>query len=50
MCVQFKKENLKRLFRFLIAYFAMDKSKIPKNCLSEVWYITFTMLISTIKK
>lgn len=39
-----------KLFRSLIAYFAMDKSKIPKNCLSEVWYITFTMLISTIKK
>ena len=33
-----------------ITNLAMDKSKIPKNCFSEVWYITFTILISTIKK
>ena len=31
-------------------YLAMERSKIPKNCRSDVWYMTFTMLISTIKK
>jgi hypothetical protein len=29
---------------------AMDKSKISRNCLSDVWYITFTIDISTITK
>lgn len=25
-------------------------SKSPRNCLREVWYITFTILISVIRK
>ena len=29
---------------------AMELSKIDKNCCREVWYITLTMLISTIRK
>ena len=31
-------------------YLAMDRSKTPRNCLSEVWYMMFTMLISVIRK
>ena len=32
------------------SYFAMDMSKMPRNWLSEVWYMQFTMLISQIRK
>ena len=32
------------------AHFAMDRSKICRNCLREVWYMTFTRLISVIRK
>lgn len=31
-------------------YLAIALSNSPRNCLREVWYIQFTMLISTIKK
>ena len=31
-------------------YLARDRSNRPRNCLSEVWYITFTMLISVMRK
>ena len=31
-------------------YFVMALSKMVRNCLSEFWYITFTLLISTIRK
>ena len=31
-------------------YLAMDRSKRCKNCRSDVWYMQFTMLISTIRK
>ena len=31
-------------------YLAIALSNNPRNCLREVWYIQFTMLISTIKK
>ena len=30
--------------------FAMERSKSPRNWRSDVWYMTFTMPISTIKK
>ena len=29
---------------------AMEREKIPRNCLRDVWYMTFTMDISTIRK
>ena len=29
---------------------AMERSKSSRNCFREVWYITFTMLISTMTK
>lgn len=31
-------------------YLAIDKSNNPRNCFSEVWYITFTEDISVIRK
>ena len=31
-------------------YLAIERSNMPRNCRREVWYMTFTMLISTIKK
>lgn len=34
----------------LIPYLAIALSNSPKNCLRDVWYMQFTMLISTIKK
>ena len=30
--------------------FFIDTSNIHRNCFNDVWYIAFTMLISTIKK
>ena len=30
--------------------FAMETSKILRNCFNDVWYMVFTILISTIKK
>ena len=29
---------------------AMERSKMPRNCCREVWYMTFTMDISMIRK
>lgn len=33
-----------------LAEFCMDESKSPRNCRSDVWYMTFTSDISTIRK
>ena len=34
----------------LSTYLAMDRSKSPRNCLSDVWYIILTRDISVIRK
>ena len=31
-------------------HLCMDWSKSPRNCLSEVWYMTFTSLMSVMRK
>jgi hypothetical protein len=32
------------------SYLAMDWSKMPRNCLRAVWYMMFTIDISTMRK
>lgn len=32
------------------SHLARERSKSPRNCLREVWYMTFTILISVIRK
>lgn len=34
----------------LLLYLARERSKIPKNCRSDVWYMTLTMDISVMRK
>lgn len=34
----------------VLHYLAKDKSNRPRNWRSDVWYMTFTMLISVIRK
>lgn len=37
-------------FLDLLTDLAMERSKMPRNCLSDVWYMVLTRLISQIKK
>ena len=35
---------------FYDLYLSMDLSNMPRNCLREVWYMTLTMDICTMRK